>query len=273
MGSLLHNAEIGLTGPHSAVFISNARVSWATRAQSAAVLSVSILAAVTIAELFHGPRAYWLPLAVAFIYKPELAPIPNRALKRCLGTALGVCVAALPVATGYSTYPSIAIVALCSVLIAVAVASSYVVSTLALTAIVFVFVDFLGEHENLLATRILDTVIAAAIVVAAHLLAPRQKWTTRARAVLRQAESAARSYQNEAPYADMRRLAELRRTAYSLLAQARMAIGHADAEWFATTDWSGARRSIQDLERRGDVVTASTMSPGPPPYGTNAGAS
>ncbi|MGR6520285.1 FUSC family protein (plasmid) [Rhodococcus erythropolis] len=263
--SLLNDAESRKPRRHSMVSVNNASVSRVTRSQSAAVLSGSILAALTIADLFHGPRAYWLPLAVAFIYKPELAPIPNRAVKRCVGTALGVCVAALAAATGYSTYPSIAVVAVCSVLLALAVASSYVVGTLALTAIVFVFVDFLGEHENLLTTRILDTVIAAAIVVAAHLLAPRQKWASRAHSVRREAESATRSYEAEAPYADTWRQAELRRTAYSLLAQARTAVDHADAEWFSSTDWSEVRGLIRDLEMRCDSVTASILPPRPMP--------
>jgi len=240
--------------------LSGSVVGWGTRIASAAVLASCMLAAVVIAALMEGPRAYWLPLGVAFIYKPELAPVPNRALQRCIGTAVGVGIAGFAAATKFSTYPAIGLVVVCGALLAIGVVAHYIVATMALTAIVFVFVDFLGDHSDLLLTRFLDTAIAAGIVVLAHVLVPKQAWATRATVLLTEAQNAAERYAREAQSAQRTDQTALRRRAYSLLAEARVAITHARREWWSRRDWTKAESTIRALEERCDAVTADIVA-------------
>ncbi|MGO9924669.1 MAG: FUSC family protein [Mycobacterium sp.] len=240
--------------------LSGSVVGWGTRIASAAVLASCMLAAVVIAALMEGPRAYWLPLGVAFIYKPELAPVPNRALQRCIGTAVGVGIAGFAAATKFSTYPAIGLVVVCGALLAIGVVAHYIVATMALTAIVFVFVDFLGDHSDLLLTRFLDTAIAAGIVVLAHVLVPKQAWATRATVLLTDAQNATERYAREAQLAQRTEQTALRRRAYSLLAEARVAITHARREWWSRRDWTKAEATIRALEERCDAVTADIVA-------------
>lgn len=248
-------------GTFQGVPLSGSVVGWGTRIASAAVLSSCMLTAVVIAALMEGPRAYWLPLGVAFIYKPELAPVPNRALQRCIGTAVGVAIAGFAAAaTSFSTYPAIGLVVVCGALLAIGVVVNYIVATVALTAIVFVFVDFLGDHTDLLLTRFVDTAIAAGIVVLAHVLVPKQAWATRATVLLTEAQNAAERYAREAQSAQRTEQIALRRRAYSLLAEARDATTHARREWWSRRDWTKAEATIRALEERCDAVTADIVA-------------
>jgi hypothetical protein len=240
--------------------LSGSVVGWGTRIASSAVLASCILAAVLIASVMDGPRAYWLPLGVAFIYKPELAPVPSRALQRCIGTAVGVAIAGFATAASLSAYPSIGLVGVCGALLAIGVVVHYIIATMALTSIVFVFVDFLGDHSDLLMTRFLDTAIAAGIVVLAHVLVPKQAWAARATALLTEAQDAADRYARQAQSADRADQTALRRRAYSRLAEARAAIIHARREWRSRRDWTKAEATVHALEERCDAVTADVVA-------------
>jgi hypothetical protein len=254
--SLVSDVHVGTPATFPGGRAVKAGVGWQIRAWSAGVLATCIFAAVMAAGWMHGSRAYWLPLAVAFIYKPELAPIPGRALHRCIGTILGAVLAITVASTGFSTYPSVFLVALCGVLLAVGHEIHYVVSTLALTTIAFVLVDFLGDSRNLLWDRILDTCIAAAIVFAAYVLVPPISWAHRARRAVTQAEAACARYVEESPFADDERQTLLRRDADSLTADARLAVGHAQKEWGRKGDWASALKLIESAERRNAATTA-----------------
>jgi hypothetical protein len=235
-------------------------VGWGTRMAASAVLASCILAAVVIASVMDGPRAYWLPLGVAFIYKPELAPIPSRALQRCIGTAVGVAIAGFATVASLSAYPSIGLVVVCGAMLAIGVVVHYIIATTALTAIVFVFVDFLGDHSDLLMTRVLDTAIAAGIVVLAHVLVPKQTWAARATVLLTEAQHAADRYAHQAQSAERASQTALRRRAYSLLAEARAAITHAKREWWSRRDWAEADAAVHAWEQRCDALTADVVA-------------
>ncbi|MFD0502975.1 FUSC family protein [Streptomyces chiangmaiensis] len=134
----------------------------------AALLAVCVLVAQLCAEALHGPRSYWLPMTVAFVYKPDFGPVFRRALHRCVGTVVGVAsIGAVSLLT-HSTYALIGVVALFGALMAVGVRHHYALATTGLTAVVFVLVDLLGDHRALYGPRILDTALAAAIVLVLH---------------------------------------------------------------------------------------------------------
>ena len=58
------------------------------------LLGACLLAAIGIEGLTGGPRGFWLPLTVAFIYKPDFGPVLGRALHRCVGTVIAAAAAA-----------------------------------------------------------------------------------------------------------------------------------------------------------------------------------
>ena len=60
------------------------------RARLALLLAAAIVVASVAGYALHGPRGYWLPLALAFIFRPDLGPVTRRAAGRTAGTAVGV---------------------------------------------------------------------------------------------------------------------------------------------------------------------------------------
>ncbi|MGW0212584.1 FUSC family protein [Streptomyces sp. NPDC003233] len=115
------------------------------RLRYAVLLSACVLVAYISAVLLHGPRGYWLPMTVAFIYKPDFGPVLRRAVHRCVGTVVGVAaIGAVALLTGNTPYALIGTVAVFGALMAVGVRHHYTVATTGLTGIVFVLVDLLG---------------------------------------------------------------------------------------------------------------------------------
>ncbi|MFE1754853.1 FUSC family protein, partial [Streptomyces anandii] len=140
----------------------------ADRVRYAVLLAVCVLVAQLCAEVLHGPRGYWLPMTVAFVYKPDFGPVFRRSLHRCAGTVAGVAAIGSVVLLTTDTYALIGAVAAFGALMAVGVRRHYALATTGLTAVVFVLLDLLGDHRALYGARILDTALAAAIVLVAH---------------------------------------------------------------------------------------------------------
>lgn len=205
---------------------------WAPHVRYAAVLSGSILAATLLAVAMHGPRAYWLPLAVGFILKPDVGPLLGRAVNRCLGTIAGVLVAALCLGESPSQPQVLIVVTACGALMAVGVAYHFGLATLALTPVVLTFIDLSGDHENLLWARVFDTVLAAAMVLVADFLVWPQSWHARAETTLAAAIRAATRFLDGTLVPDTEPMARhhLRHEAYRRLAEARHAVTRARAE-------------------------------------------
>ncbi|MFE2942978.1 FUSC family protein [Streptomyces sp. NPDC059255] len=82
---------------------------------------MSAAAVCLAAHLLDGPRGYWLPLGVAFISKPDLGPVPRRALHRCLETVLGVTLVGTVLPLTRNDYVLMALVVVCGMVLAVGV--------------------------------------------------------------------------------------------------------------------------------------------------------
>ncbi|MFL4952527.1 FUSC family protein [Streptomyces sp. MMS24-I31] len=227
----------------------------------AVLLAACVLVAQLCAELLHGPRGYWLPMTVAFVYKPDFGPVLRRALHRCAGTVVGVAAIGAVVLLTTDTYALIGVVAAFGALMAVGVRHHYGLATTALTAIVFVMVDLLGDHRALYAARILDTALAAVIVLAAHFAFWPSSAAGRAAAQTETALAAAHRYRDLAPEAAPAQRHALRRTAYHRLAEARRAAAHAHGEpsrpGRTLPDWEAA---ITAGERLCDAVSARNLA-------------
>ncbi|MEU9468864.1 FUSC family protein [Streptomyces avermitilis] len=233
----------------------------AARLRYAMLLAGCVLTAHLLAEALHGARGYWLPMTVAFVYKPDFGPVFTRALHRCAGTVVGVAAIGAVSLPATGPYTVIGVVAVFGALMAVGVRHHYALATLGLTAVVFVLVDLLGDHRALYGTRVLDTVLASALVLVAHFAVWPGSAANRAEAQTEAAVAAARRYREAAPEAGLVQRQSLRRAAYHQLAEARRAVAHARGEparpGRSLPDWEDA---ITAAERRCDRVTAQAVA-------------
>ncbi|MGW0337013.1 FUSC family protein [Streptomyces sp. NPDC003011] len=233
----------------------------AARLRYATLLAGCVLVAHLLAEALHGPRGYWLPMTVAFVYKPDFGPLFTRALHRCAGTVVGVAAIGAVFLLAPGAYTVIGVVALFGALMAVGVRHHYALATLGLTAVVFVLLDLLGDDRPLYGTRIVDTALASALVLVAHFAVWPDSAAHRAEAQTEAAVAAARRYRDLAPEAGPVQRQSLRRAAYHQLADARRAVAHARGEparpGRSLPDWEDA---ITAAERLCDEVTGQAVA-------------
>ncbi|MFD4987566.1 FUSC family protein [Streptomyces sp. NPDC058374] len=235
----------------------------AERLRFALLLGGCTLVAVVVAHLLHGPRGYWLPMTVAFLYKPDLGPVFGRALNRCLGTVAGVGMVALVAWLVTEQWALTLVAAAFGAVMAAGVRYHYALSTFGLTVIVFVFIDFLGDDRQLLPSRVLETVIAAALVLTAHFLTRPDSWRVRAELRVAAADRAWRRYDRRAPTASPDERHQLRRTAYRRLAEARQALDTAGAEPHRDPDrFPVLERRVARAEQGCDAITAYVVAGG-----------
>ncbi|MET9761350.1 FUSC family protein [Streptomyces sp. NPDC006372] len=233
----------------------------AARVRYALLLAGCVLAAHLLAEALHRPRGYWLPMTVAFVYKPDFGPLLPRAVHRCVGTIVGVAAIGAVSAAATGTYAVVGVVAVFGALMAVGVRHHYALATLGLTAVVFVLLDLLGDHRALYGTRVVDTALASALVLVAHFAVWPDSSEHRAEAQTEAAVAAARRYRDAAPEAGPGQRQSLRRAAYHQLAEARRTVAHARREparrGRPLPDWESA---ITAAERLCDQVTGQAVA-------------
>ncbi|WP_432035264.1 FUSC family protein [Streptomyces cucumeris] len=211
------------------------RASGAAGREYAARVALCVGVSTALARELPGDHWYWLPATAAFLVKPDMGPLFSRAVSRSLGTAVGVAVfgalTALltPVAGEPGVWP-VAVAALCSALIPVSV-RHFALQTAVLTPLLLSLV-YLGGDTDPGYTRLMDTLLACAVVLAAGALpglgGPRAQVSVRlSLAVRATGDHLDRVLAADAPYAERLRL---RREAYRALADARRAVAVAGAE-------------------------------------------
>ncbi len=200
------------------------------RLRFAVLLSGAILVAAVISHLLEGPKGYWLPMSVAFILRPDLGPVVRRAVARTIGTLAGVGIAALIALLGN---PEILLIVLCCAMAAsvpLAAQRSHALTVMVFTPIVFVFIGVLGSDQNLFVPRIVDTVIAAVIVLFIDFVLWLHAPSLRPRQLVEQANVATLNYQRTTPQSDAVTRHSLRRNALRVVTRARASIEQAQAE-------------------------------------------
>ncbi|MFI1505943.1 FUSC family protein [Streptomyces sp. NPDC020597] len=162
-------------------------------------VALSFGAAVAVAQVLHHshwygrhPHWYWLPATAVFLVKPDLGPLVSRVLCRAAGTVFGALLfagfaAVLPRPEGL-----VALVAVCGALIPVATrhfAAQTAVATVLVLALVMV-----GGEPQASVSRIVETLLACAIVlIVGHLPMPAERGG-QVRAQLAAAADAAHAY-------------------------------------------------------------------------------
>ncbi|MDR6978236.1 hypothetical protein J2X68_004961 [Streptomyces sp. 3330] len=200
---------------------------------------------------------YWLPATAVFLVKPDLGPLVSRVLCRAAGTVLGALLfagfaAVLPRPEGL-----VALVALCGALIPVST-RHFAAQTAVVTVLVLSLVMVGGEPQASV-SRIVETLLACAIVlVVGHLPMPGERGG-QVRARLGAAAGAAHAYLAHVLDGSDDRAARwtLRREAYRALAEARTAIALAAHELPAVARHTeGTDEVAAVLERLVDTTTA-----------------
>ncbi|WP_033222636.1 FUSC family protein, partial [Kitasatospora phosalacinea] len=226
-------------------------------------VGVCVAASAALALGLRTGHWYWLPVTAAFLVKPDLGPLFSRVVNRFAGTVAGVLlVAALaPVLPG--RWWPVGAVVVTGALIPVA-QRHFAAQTAVITVTVLAFVTTGGDH-GAAPGRLADTALACALVLlVGHLPGLAD---TRARVGQRAAHALRHTQRyldhvlladrRDAPGAVAARRAELRRTAYRTLAQARAAAENAAAELHpgapAGPDWL---RLTVHAERLADAATA-----------------
>ncbi|WP_405917398.1 FUSC family protein [Streptomyces sp. NBC_00728] len=223
-------------------------------------------ASVAVAQALHHarwygnhPHWYWLPATAVFLVKPDLGPLASRVLCRAAGTVLGAVAFAglalvLPRPEGL-----VALVAVSGALIPVAT-RHFAAQTAVVTVLVLSLVMVGGEPQASW-NRIVETLLACAIVLlVGHLPTLGQRGGT-VRARLTRATEAADVYLvhvlSDGTARDRTGRWVLRREAYRALAEARASIDLAAAELPALARHSeGTDGLAATLERLVDTTTA-----------------
>jgi fusaric acid resistance family protein len=200
------------------------------RLRFALLLALAVAFATIIAHELDGPKGYWLPMTVAFVFRPDLGPVMRRALSRVIGTLAGVGIAALVAIAGNQ---QISLMILCCAMAAAvpwAAQRSHALTVMVFTPIIFVFVGVLGPDQSLFAPRIVDTAIGASIVLLIDYVMWLHAPSLRPRQQLEQVAEAVTNYQQTTAASDPVIRHSLRRNALRAVTRARSAIKLAGIE-------------------------------------------
>jgi uncharacterized membrane protein YccC len=230
------------------------------RLRFALILGVAVAGGTAISVTLDDPHGFWLPMSVALILRPDVGPVISRALSRTFGTAVGVGIAAIIALTGNAI---LALILLSCVMAAIqpwAARRSHALAIMVFTPLVFVFLGLLGSARGLFAARIIDTALAAGVVLVLDLCV----WTTapsmRPEQQLEQARLSAARYERDATLEDPITRTRLRRAALRAVVRARASLSQNRTEprLLGRHDPTIAAK-LDDVERSIDEHTASLL--------------
>ncbi|WP_049661578.1 FUSC family protein, partial [Kitasatospora sp. MY 5-36] len=131
-------------------------------------LRVALCIAVGSAVTANYPlsKSYWVPMTIAFVLKPDLGSVFLRAVSRSVGTVLGVAVTAALLMATTDEWALTAMAAGCVALLPYATAAHYGLNTVVMTPMALVLLQLGGQSSAAeFWPRVLDTVLASAIVL------------------------------------------------------------------------------------------------------------
>ncbi len=131
-------------------------------------LTILFVIATVISQVDGANHAYWLPMTVALVTKPDIAQTAPRIAGRIAGTIGGlVFVAAIAALLGDGLAIGIALVAIGGFVAAMFIPSNYAIWTMGVTILVLPLLHMSDpDFSSLLGQRLLETLIAGALVLA-----------------------------------------------------------------------------------------------------------
>jgi len=159
-------------------------------------LAVVATLAVTLAEVMHLKRGYWLTITVIVMLQPYTSATTNRALQRVLGTVLGAVVTAL---LGAAFHDPRAVLVLSFISAAACIAllpMNYAAYSVFLTPTFVLLAEAGAGDWHLASTRVINTLLGGALaLVGARLLWPSPE-SRRLPGYMAAALAASRNYLN-----------------------------------------------------------------------------
>ena len=257
-------ATLSIADPHTVIrYPTKGLLPAGERLRFGLILAVAVTAGLCVSHALNGPHGFWLPLAVAFILRPDVGPVITRAIARTVGTTVGVGIAAIVAWTGNTVLELIILSCVMAAIQPWAQRRSHTLSVITFTPVVFVFLGLLGTDKNLFSVRIIDTAIGAAIVLLLDVLL----WTTapslRPAQQLADARAASQRYGDEAEIDNPIRRHQLRRIALRAVANARSSVSSARSEprVLRRLDPTSAAQ-LYDIERSIDAHTVDLLDSG-----------
>lgn len=143
-------------------------------------LALCVGIAQALVSLVPVPRSYWVALTITFVLKPDFGSVFSRALLRALGTVVGLVVAAGVLTQVPRGWWDVPVMLLLAPLIPLFTPRGYGYQTAAITPVILLLSDTLNhEGGDLLAPRLVDSLMGCAIaLVAGYLLWP-ESWHAR----------------------------------------------------------------------------------------------
>ena len=139
-------------------------------AQHAVRLAVAILAATSVALIWHTPHSYWIPMTVAWILKPDRHGTVDKVIGRVAGTIIGLLAIAVAVDVLHMGYVGMLVsVAVGCMLTLMFVWANYALAVMGVTILVAALFApaFASSVGTTLWLRVLDTLIAGALALGA----------------------------------------------------------------------------------------------------------
>ncbi len=236
------------------------------RLRFAIILGAAVTVGMILSRILDGPHGFWLPLAVAFILRPDVGPVITRAVARTIGTIVGVGIAAFVAWAGNTVLELIIFSCIMAAIQPWAARRSHTLAVMTFTPVVFIFLSLIGSNDNLFGARIVDTSLGAAIVLVLDVLL----WTTapsmRPAQQLARARAASARYGDEATLNNPVLRHQLRRSALRVVTNARSAISNARSEprLLRRFDPTSAAQ-LNDIERSIDAHTVALLDRGDRP--------
>jgi uncharacterized membrane protein YccC len=230
------------------------------RLRFAIILAVAVTTGMILSRILDGPHGFWLPLAVAFILRPDVGPVITRAVARTIGTIVGVGIAAFVAWAGNTVLELIIFSCVMAAIQPWAARRSHTLAVMTFTPLVFIFLSLIGTNNNLFGARIIDTSLGAAIVLVLDVVL----WTTapsmRPAQQLATARAASARYGDEATLDNPVLRHQLRRSALRVVTNARSAISNARSEprLLRRLDPTSAAQ-LDDVERSIDAHTVALL--------------
>ena len=140
-------------------------------------LGVVIMIATTLEEILSFPHSYWIPMTVAWISRPDRDGTVEKVTLRVAGTLVGVAIAgALIGLTAATSTESLVMIGLAAYVVLSFLVPNYAVAVTGITIFVFFLFHLVGyPMDGSIVARIASTLIAAALVLIAVRIGPKEK--------------------------------------------------------------------------------------------------
>lgn len=135
-------------------------------------LSIALVIATALSHWLDWPHAYWIPMTIVLVSRPDTAGMANRVTQRILGTLIGVSITMLLVALfGDGPVAVIFYVAFGIVLMQTFVIANYPISVIGTTTLIMTLMILTGDPVVITDVfRIIETLIGGALTITAALL-------------------------------------------------------------------------------------------------------